>query len=145
MADTQEIVLRRCASDKLLWQISQKFSNMSNALDWRSTLSFDGTDTDGYDFVQSRVGPGSSYRDMALATMREWCMVKLVGAKGRELYDVLVTIGMEETADDFRHRLTGGKRYIHVHGVSSTAYGCREVKRRRHTRDRRIEHEWLFN
>ena len=109
MADTQEIVLRRGASDKLLWQISQKFSKHEQCLGLAINL-FDGTDTDGYDFVQSRVGPGSSYREMALATMREWCMVKSVGAKGRELYDVLVTKGMKETADDFHHRLTGGKR-----------------------------------
>ena len=110
MADTQEIVLRRGASDKLLWQISQKFSKHEQCLGLAINL-FDGTDTDGYDFVQSRVGPGSSTREMALATMREWCMVKSGEAKGRELYDVLVTIGMKETAGDFHHRLIGGKRY----------------------------------
>ena len=100
-----EVVLRRDTSSKLLWEIAEKFSTEGQCTGLAVHL-LHGSGTDGYDFVQSRLGPGASYEKIALAILREWCRLKSWQAKGRDLYGVLNTIGMNDTADDFHLRLT---------------------------------------
>ena len=109
MGDTKEIVLRRGSSNKLLWDISKKFSR-ELCFDLAIHL-FDGTDKDGYDFVRGQIGQGTvpDYGDIAFNVLRQWCMMKGDLARGRDLYDALKTIGMNDTALSFCKQLTGGR------------------------------------
>ena len=119
-----EVVLRQDTSGKLLWEISQKFATREQCTGLAVYL-FDGSGTVGHDFVRSRVERGASCTEIAHDILCHWCRLKSWQAKGRDLYGVLNTIGMNDTANDFHLRLTeltAGRNEISPNLVGGTRF-----------------------